>query len=89
MDSRAAIEIVIGAFLLLLGVITLIPRVIDSFFEFIRSPHFLSLWGPGFLTFGRPEWSWKWSRRLAHIWMPGMCFLVGVMMILQGAGVLD
>jgi hypothetical protein len=89
MSGKSVAAIVIGALLLLLGVITLIPWTIDRLFELLSSPHFRFLWGPRFLTFGGPESAWKWSRRLAHIWMPAMSFLVGIALILQGAGVFE
>ena len=87
MDSGSVAAIVIGAFLLLLGMITLIPGVIDRFFHLTRSPY-MSIYRD-LLGFRQPERQFEWSRRLAHIWMPAMSFLVGIALILQGAGVFE
>jgi hypothetical protein len=85
MSGESVAAIVIGAFLLLLGLITLIPGVIDRFFHLIRRPY-MSIY-PDLVGSRRAERQFEWSRRLAHIWMPAMSFLVGIALILQGAGV--
>jgi dipeptide/tripeptide permease len=87
MDSGSVAAIVIGALLLLLGTITLTPGAIDRFFQLIYSPY-MSIYRD-LLGFRQPERQFEWSRRLAHIWMPAMSFLVGIMLILKGTGVLE
>jgi hypothetical protein len=78
--------LVIGAFLLLIGVIAIVSPVIDWLFERFSAPYISAARGLGW---SRPEWRWEWSRRLTRISAPVLFFLTGIVTILKGAGVLE
>lgn len=80
------IEIAVGAVLVAIGALTLIPRIIDWIYEVPLAPYRSAM---RVLGWGNREWYWEWSRRLAHIWVPLLFFMVGAVVLLKGLEMID
>lgn len=73
----------IGALMLIVGGIALMPGIVDGVYRLLSRPYLNGY--AFFVGHQRAERFYERSRRPARIWMPAFFFLLGVVLILSGS----